>query len=741
MVEKKEDFGKPPPGIVARWLAEDELYQKEYKEWLDRAEEIEKRYRDERTSQSNSRKLNLLWSNIQILQPALYDRPPKPEVQRRFKDRDPIGRTAAEIVERAAAVSVDTEDFDETMQAVVLDRLLGGRGVAWVRYEVERGPPQEREDGTPFRPVINESAPIDYVHWRNFGHTPAPLWKDVTAVWRWVFMDRARLIKRFGKEKGERVPLDHSPKQFQDDKQKASVFQQAKIMEVWDKKERKVIWISKGMEEPLDVKDDILGLKDFFPCPKPIYATKTNEKLVPIPDFAQYQDQAKEVDELTERISLLVSALKVAGVYDASAEGLQQLLDNSSNAENKLIPIENWSSFTAKGGLEGVVSWMPIKEVAAALVSLYPAREQAKNDLFEISGVSDIIRGQVDPREKLGQSQIKGQFATLRIEDSQKDVARLARDIVRLKSEIIVEHFDPQNIMAMTNMPEQMEQPEPPAQTEEGILQFQADMQEFEQKTRQKQQEFAQALQLLKDDKLRTFRVDIETDSTIKPDREQDKQDRIEFLTASGTFLGNTLPLAQAQPALVPVLGEMMMFGVRGFRAGRSLEDEFESVVEKLKDSAQQPQQPQEGSVSPEEMAIKQEEIGVKREEMTAKAQLEAQKLELEKRKLQMEGQKMQAEFGIKDRETRVKEGDLSASEFGRDQERIQTAEQNAQQAAQAIQQIAEQLAVMQQGLVEIRRLITAPRTIRRDSLVRQNGRLVGGEVEQGGVVIPVEFS
>lgn len=714
-VETKKDFGKPPAGIVSRWLAEAELYEKEYKDWMKRAEEIEKRYRDERVFDSGSRKLNLLWSNIQILLPALYDRPPKPEVQRRFKDKDPVGRVASEIIERAASVSVDTEDMDETMNAVVLDRLLGGRGTAWVRYDAERGPEQLRESGS-IAPVKAESAPLDYVHWRHFGHTPAPLWQDVKAVWRWVFMGREELTRRFG-EKGRDLPLNHKPDAFEDNEEKQSIFKQAAIMEVWDKTTKRVLWISKDRPEgPLDDKPDILGLQNFFPCPKPIYATKTNEKLVPVPDFAQYQDQAKEVDELTERISLLVSALRVAGVYDASAGGIQQLLDNSAAVENRLIPIENWAAFTNKGGLEGVISWLPVKEVAEVLVGLYQAREQAKNDLFEVSGVSDIIRGQVDPREKLGQSQLKGQFATLRIEDSQKDVARFARDIVRIKSEIIAEHFDPRSIAAMTNMPEKPTKPEPPT-SQEDIQRFQGEMQQFEQDSRDNQIEFAKALRLLKDDKLRTFRVDIETDSTIKPDREQDKQDRIEFLTASGTFLSNTLPLAQAQPELVPVLGEMMLFGVRGFRAGRSLEDEFEGVVEKLKEAASQPvEQPVN------------DEVVLKREEMAARNQMEGQKLELER-------EKMQRDTAIKDREVRVKEGDLSASEFGQNEQRIGQAESAAGQAVQALQQVIQQLQVMQQDITEMKTVMTSPKVIK--NVQRVNGSL-SATTEQGGLEIPV---
>lgn len=721
MPETAKDFGPGGAGVVSKWLAQVELYDKEYKKWVEQAERIEKRYRDERATQSDIRKLNLLWSNIQILRPALYDRPPKPEIGRRFKDKDPIGRVASELLERATSISIEEEDFDEVMEAVVLDRLLGGRGVAWSRYEPTFGP-EQGEGEESFSPVTSEAALVDYVAWKDFGHTPVPKWKQVTAVWRWVFMTRDELVKRFPK-KGNEIPLNHSPTVFAGDEGKASIFSQARILEIWDKTKKEVTWISKEMpEEPIEVQDDFLKLTDFFPCPKPIYATLTNEKLVPVPDFKQYQDQAQEVDDLTVRISLLTEALRIAGVYDSSAEGIQQLLDRSQITENRLIPIENWAQLAGKGGLDGVMSLLPVKEVAEVLVGLYGAREQAKNDLFEVSGVSDIVRGQVDPREKLGQSQLKGQFATLRIEDSQKDVARFARDLVRMKAEIIAEHFSPETIKQMANMPEFLEQPELAAQSPEAIGAFQQEQAAFQQETQQAEQEVNRALALLRNDKIRGFRVDIETDSTIKPDREQDKQDRIEFLTAAGTFLSNTLPLAQASPDLIPVLGEMLLFGVRGFRAGRSLEDEFEGTVEKLKDAAGDGAGDGAADDAAAESALKQQEI-------QAKADLETRKLDLEERK-------NDSDASLKDREIRVKEGDLSASEFGRNEQRIAEAEQVAATVVQSLQQVAQQLVLLQQGVEGIRDVMASPKVLR--DVQRRNGRIVGGVVEQGGVETPV---
>jgi hypothetical protein len=45
-----------------------------------------------------------------------------------------------------------------------------------------------------------ECAPVDYVHWKDFGHSVARTWEEVTRVWRAVYMTKDALEERFGKE-------------------------------------------------------------------------------------------------------------------------------------------------------------------------------------------------------------------------------------------------------------------------------------------------------------------------------------------------------------------------------------------------------------------------------------------------------------------------------------------------------------------------------------------------------------
>lgn len=627
-VETTKDFGPNPAGIVSRWCAEFRAYDKVFKPWRTTTRRIVKRYRDEEDSAlveerggATSRKFNILWSNISTLQPALYSRTPVPEISRRWKDRNPAARAAAEILERSTAYAVDTMDFDGVMKAARDDFLFSGRGQAWVRYEptldeptrdrvaldmpCEGEPfrdaqgnivdPQIDENGQPFlegdefRPVLAEDLALDYVNWDDFGHVVAPTWDRVPAVWRRSHLKKAELVAEFGAV-GGKVPLKFRRKELEDDREakKQSIFKTGEVFEVWDKESRKVYWIAPDFKErPLRVVDDPLGLESFFPCPKPIYGTMTTDSLVPVPDYTQYEAQADELDELTERIALLTEALRVAGVYNGAHGSLERLL--SADAENIMIGVDGWAMFAEKGGVAGAVDWFPVEQVAKVLAGLIEARERIKQDLFEISGISDIIRGDVDPREKLGQSQIKRQSASNRLREPRDAVANFARDLVRIMAEIIAEQFDPETLLEISGWDAT------------------ANAQAADEAERA--QLFQEAVALLKDEKLRGFRIEIETDSTIFEDRQAEQQERTEFLAALTPFLERAIPAMEAQPALKPLFSEIIRFGVRSFRVGRHIEDVLDEALD-----AMAQQKPQQQGPDPVEM----EKIALERETMQA---------------------------------------------------------------------------------------------------------------------------
>ena len=545
-------------------------YDKEFAKWSGRTDKILRRYRDERQVNSMQSRYNMLWANVQTLKAATFSRMPKPDVSRRFKDNDPVGRVASMILERAMDFEITHyEDLKHCLEASVYDRFLGGRGTAWVRYEPKiesqdyETSKQDEESDEAAEYLDSEAAPVDYVHWKDFGHEPARTWDEVNKVWRKVYMSRKALVERFGKELGEKIPLDSSP---DDQKYKDSdgIGKKGLIIELWDRETEKVLWISKSLNEILDERDDPLELEEFFPCPKPLYSTITNESLVPIPDFTLYQDQANALDILSTRISGLIDALKVRGVYDASEPTLQRLFTEGEN--NTLIPVKNWPAFSEKQGLRGAIDIVDITPIAMALKNAYEAMSQLKQEIYDITGISDIIRGQSNVIETATSAQIKSQFASLRLKEYQDAVACYASRILKIKAQIICGQFQPETLVKIG-----------------GVAQLAPDDQAL----------VPQAIAMLKDNPMRTFRIEVATDSMLYQDEQQEKADRVEFLGAVGTYLEKAVQAAQNMPAeATPLIMDLLKFGVTGYRVGRVLEGEFDNVADAIKEQSKQPKQP-----------------------------------------------------------------------------------------------------------------------------------------------------
>jgi len=600
------------------------LYDKEFAKWMNRSDKILRRYRDERTVNSLQTRYNMLWANVQTLKAATFSRMPKADVSRRFKDNDPVGRVASLILERAMDFEIEHyTDFRNAMESAVYDRFLGGRGTAWVRYEPKiesmdyETSEQDEESDLAAEYLDTEAAPVDYVHWKDFGHEVARTWDEVNKVWRKVYLTRKALVDRFGEELGNKVPLDSSP---DDQKYKDSdgIGKKGLIIELWDRETKKVMWISKSLNQILDERDDPLELEEFFPCPKPLYSTITNETLVPIPDFTLYQDQANALDTLSARISGLIDALKVRGVYDASEPTLQRLFTEGEN--NTLIPVKNWQAFAEKQGLKGAIDVVDITPIAAALKYAYEAMSQLKAEIYDITGISDIIRGQSNILETATASNIKSQFASLRLKDYQDDVACFASDILKIKAQIICGQFQPETLVKIG-----------------GVSQL----------SPEDQQLVPQAIQMLKDNPMRTFRVEVASDSMLYQDEQREKQDRVEFLGAVGQFLEKATQASQAMPPeATPLLMDLLKFGVTGYRVGRVLEGEFDNVADAIKEQAKQPKPPKPDPAMEKikaDMQIAQQkaqlEVQTRQTELQNQAQIREHEIQLEAQRNQAQAQ------------------------------------------------------------------------------------------------------
>ena len=613
---------------VERYLGYITAYDKTFNKWTDRSTKISKRYRDdakEYTYGSESARFNILWANVQTLVPATFSRLPQPDVSRRFRDSDPVGRVASLLLERALEFEVrHYPDYREAMRNSVQDRYLCGRGVAWVRYApvtsvqeplsedetgddeavIEGAGADQITDDQPLEQIDDETSPVDYVHWKDFGHSVARTWEEVTCVWRKVYLSYSKLCERFGEETAMRVPLDATPGAEGYGESKMSTGQeqmnkQACVYEIWDKETQKAVWLSKSVGQLLDEVDDPLELEGFWPCPKPLLGTTTSDTLVPVPDFIQYQDQANELDVISDRIDGLIKALKVRGVYNAEFKELQRLFTETGN--NDLIPVKSFAAFAEKGGLKGAVDIVDLGPIAQALQIAFEARENVVQQIYALTGIADIMRGETDAAETATAQGIKARFGAVRLRTTQEDVAIYATELLRLKAQVICGKFSDQTILQMASAGQLL--PED-------------------------QQLVPQALQMLRNKVLRSFRIEVDADSLVQIDEDAQKQDRIEFVEMVSKFLQQAVPAAQTTPELAPVLVEILKFGVSAFKAGKTLEGMIDSAAETLTKQIQA----QAGKPKPPPIEIQkinaQTDGNIK--EMQAKAQIEQPKMSQE---------------------------------------------------------------------------------------------------------------
>lgn len=598
--------------------------------WTARGKRIVRRFRDERENVFEGARFNILWSNVETIFPAVYSRMPKAEVSRRNKDADPIARTAAQILERALQYEIDQyPDFDDSIRAAILDRLLPGRGVVWIRFEtsevarpngdgvevvedvVVESPddplgimgmlgaqpePQERP-----APEIKEHACVDYVYWEDFRCGHSRQWADVPWVARREYMTRTAGKERFG-DKFKDVPLNHEPIGI-DDNIRASGslddLKKAAVWEIWDKESKTAYWVAEGFPNVLDERDDPYGLDGFFPCPKPLYATQTSDQLTPVPDFSLYQDQADEIDILTTRIKGLSKALRLVGAYDGANGELARILQAD---DNTMIAVDNWAGLSEKGGLAGVMEFVPLKEVVAALQAAYLAREQAKQVIYEITGISDIIRGATKASETATAQDIKRQFGSLRLQTRQRDVAVFATNILRIKAQLMMDIYSPETLLAMSGI----------MATEDG-------------------QYADQAIEMMQSEPMREYQIAIAADSLVAIDEEQEKASRMEFLQSIGGYIEKAMMAAQQVPEIAPLALELMMFAVRAFPAAKPVEGAFEAFSTALQNKP--PVDPNAGA---------QAEAQAKQQAEMAKLQQQGQ---IEQMKMQMQGQMKQMEL------------------------------------------------------------------------------------------------
>jgi len=508
--------------------------------------------------------LNLFHANINTLQSMLYGSTPKITVSREHHDPDDdVARVAAVIYQRILQTEVEATEntLACTLRSCLQDRLLPGMGVGRVRYGFgtlteETGEGIESEEGAD-EELAYEEAPIDYVHWTDFLWGWGRTWEEVPWVAFRSFFSKEEVKKRFGDdvrvEYKTQFPGDEEARErdLQDPEQKAEIW------EIWCKETKDVYWFSIGAEDILDEIEDPLKLDGFLPCPRPMMANLTNNLFIAKCDFAMTQDLYNEIDLLQTRISMITRAIKMVGVYDKSAsDSLGRVLNEAM--ENQMIPVDNWAMFAEKGGLKGAIEWLPLEAATNTVTQLIALRDQNIELLYQITGMSDILRGaNTDQYTSDGTNQLKAKMGSIRIQALQDDFARFASDLESLKTEVISKHFSVDSIVKQSSVQFLPEADKPL---------------------------IAPALQLIKSPDVK-WRVSIKPESIAMIDYAQLKAERTEFLTAMATYLQSAMTAVKSVPGSLPTLLELLKWGMVGFKGSDVLEGTMDRAIQQAKDA------------------------------------------------------------------------------------------------------------------------------------------------------------
>ena len=585
-LESRKDYKDTPKGQYEYYAEELGASAKMLEKWHKQADKIVNKFIGKNPAGANDTtinqfKLNLFHSNTATLQAMLYGNLPKIDVARRHADaNDDVARVATTTMTRLLNLDVENNgaEIDSVLKATLQDRLLSGLGCARVRYEVET-----TKDAEGNEQVTSEKAPIDYYHWGDVAWGWARSWAEVPWVAFRSYMTRDEIEARFGSHAADNIQLKQQKAMTSDDSSRDTdtdgAWKKGEIWEIWDKKAKKVCWVSIGYHKVLDTKEDPLKLSGFFPCPPFLLANQTTTLYLPTPDYKLAEDLYNEIDKLQERISTITEAVKVVGVYDSSSAEIQQMMNHGT--DNKLIPVQNWAVFGEKNGLRGQIDWLPIGDVVNALDKLRELRSEAIGLLQQVTGMSDIMRGELGSAyEGVGQSQMKAKFGSIRVQALQEQFARFATDLFQLKAEIVAKHFDPETIARQSNMQYSFDKDKLP-----------------------------EAVDLIKRPNEARLRVEIRPESVAMVDYASLKSERTEFLTALATYMQSAGPLIEADPQAKPFLLQMLQWGLSGFKGASEIEGVLDRAIEAAMQAGQEGQEKPDPAQIAAQMAMQQEQM------------------------------------------------------------------------------------------------------------------------------------
>lgn len=569
-----------------------------------------------RANQSRRRIHYPLWySTFRIRKPLIYGRTPVIIGKDTAYGDDPVGRTAAILIERLGKGIIQSFSFDDTMSAIrddmlATDAALGGRAYYEATFRKEKIKEYfqqiETQDGgqvivdqqgnqvTDTSSLMQDEQGIyrmseqeqDVEYERvYFKHTLnsdvyidpyATKWEDVQAMaWATDYSERD-FKKTYGEEALRTIP--ETGLKYTEGKRKV-----IRVYEYWDYTDRDIVWFAEGgvdflpkpnshelseipEGEDRNKQDDIYGLEDFFPCPEPLVFNAPTDNFYPVTEFYQLSDLIKEIHDIASKMFIITKAIRPRLVYDSSIEGIQKLINEASIADAIGITNLSQSLIAAGGSLANAMQYMPIEPMVQSLLNYLQIFQTKLEQFAQLSGTSDLLQGKTDNVERTyGEQQMKAKYALNQIEPMQRGFQNYCKEVIELLCEMAIKNFSDETLI-------------------EYIIPKTLD--------REDQERYEQAIQMLKEDKKRRFRIDIETDSTIALNEEFDKAARLEVTNAVTKIIDYSSQVMERPNGLilVPTLLKSASYLVQGYRQGKQFVDDIHNSIKTISDKMEKAQ-------------------------------------------------------------------------------------------------------------------------------------------------------
>lgn len=577
---QKDQYDQTPEGWAKYWTQELNAADDAVRQWHEGAETILNAYLDNRkgapedpsgVNNGDATHLNFFWANIAVQRDMLFGQLPQAVVTRRHGDADDDDAriSGPVILERVINTDIETgtDGMTAAMRNALLDFLIVGFGNAWVRYEAEfEKKPAIKRKGKEVAPAakmkVREDAPVEYFYWKNQRWSPCRTFEDMRWSAKMVEMTKQAMEERFGAVGREAAIFVAEERQKRSGKAGSEFiidpWTRTDVWEIWSKEHRKVFWYVRGFNKTLDVKDDFLRLKGFWPHPRPLFSNLTTSALMPRPDYALVQDCYRDINILATRITVLEQALRVAGVYDRNAGELQRLLDDNPG-RNLLIPVDGWADkVEGKGGLESMISWLPLDQIVQSLDKLTQKLQEKQQLLYELTGQSDLARG-VENSQPGGpdtatsvRAQVK--YGSVRVQAKQDEFARFTSELASIRGEVMVKCFDEAELLKRSN-----------------VL-FTQDAPEALQAVRMLKQEFP------------NYRIQVKPEAIAMSDFAAMKAERAEFLAALSVMLRDAPMVLAMFPPLAPALIETIKWTLAGFRGAGTIEGVWDKALKQVRE-------------------------------------------------------------------------------------------------------------------------------------------------------------